>query len=129
MLTHQPFMSEFSRLRVLGFGRLEASALLLSGPACLVLQVLWRVCIAVPFFLIGALTLGLWLFLPGDQLVAVASMLLGDADSLTQIGRIAFLFSAVLEGMRYVWKMNASLLNPVEKEQRGSSDNLKAGQQ
>ncbi|MNP71664.1 hypothetical protein D3C76_1680820 [compost metagenome] len=70
-------------------------------------------CVAVPFFLIGALTFSLWLFLPVDQLVDEAKMVLGDHSLMTQLGKCVLLFSVLLEGMRYVWNMNASLLKPV----------------
>lgn len=129
MTTHQSFISKFNRLRQLGFSRLEAFALLMTDPVRYGLSLFWRVCVVVPFFLIGALTFSLWLFLPVDPLVDVAKMVLGDLYLVTQIGKCVLLFSVLLEGMRFVWNMNASLLKPVVSavstgEIRGS-DNLK----
>ena len=40
-------------------------------------------------------------------------MVLGDHYLMIQIGKCVLLFSVLLEGMSYVWSMNASLLKPV----------------
>ena len=129
MTTHQSYVSEFNRLRLLGFSRLEALALLLTNPVRSGLRLFWRVCLAVPFFLIGAPTVSLLLFLSADQFVDVVSTLLGDNGLMTQIGRTVLLFSALLEGVRYVWSMNASLLKPVVSAvatgERKGNDNLR----
>lgn len=48
---------------------------------------------------------------------------------MNQIGKCVLLCSVLLEGMRYVWSMNASLLKPVvsavETAEGKGSDNLK----
>ncbi|WP_208950394.1 hypothetical protein [Rahnella sp. ChDrAdgB13] len=113
MTMNQSFVFEFNRLRQLGFSRFEAFVLLMTNPVRIGLNLFWRVGVAMPFFLIGALTFGLWLFLSVDQLVGVARMVLGDHFLMTQLGKCVLLFSVLLEGMRYVWNMNASLLKPV----------------
>lgn len=129
MTTPQSFISKFNRLRQLGLGRLEAFALLMVDPFRYGLSLFWRVCVAVPFFLIGASTFGLWLFFPVGQLVDLARIVLGDHNLMNQIGKCVLLFSVLLEGMRYVWSMNASLLKPVlsavETAEGKGSDNLK----
>jgi hypothetical protein len=127
MTIHQSFISQFNRLRQLGFNRPEAFALLMTDPVRYGLNLFWRVCVAVPFFLIGALTFSLWLFLPMGQLIDVARMVLGDHYLMTQIGKCVLLFSVLLEGMRYVWSMNASLLKPAVSaiETGKGNDNLK----
>ncbi|CVB06707.1 Uncharacterised protein [Serratia marcescens] len=52
---------------------------------------------------------------------------------MNQIGKCVLLFSVLLEGMRYVWSMNASLLKPVvsviEAGEGKGSDNLGDKQQ
>ena len=87
----------------------------------------------MPFFLIGASTFGFWLFLPVGQLVDLARIVLGDHNLMNQIGKCVLLFSVLLEGMRYVWSMNASLLKPVvsviEAGEGKGSDNLGDKQQ
>lgn len=129
MASPQSFISKFNRLRQLGFGRLEAFALLMVDPVRYGLSLFWRVCVAVPFFLMGASTFGFWLFLPMGQLVDLARIVLGDHYLMNQIGKCVLLFSVLLEGMRYVWSMNASLLKPavsaVETAEGKGSDNLK----
>ncbi|MBU9861715.1 hypothetical protein [Rahnella aceris] len=129
MTTPQSFISKFNRLRQLGLGRLEAFALLMVDPFRYGLSLFWRVCVAVPFFLIGASTFGLWLFFPVGQLVDLARIVLGDHYLMNQIGKCVLLCSVLLEGMRYVWSMNASLLKPVlsavETAEGKGSDNLK----
>lgn len=129
MTTPQSFISKFNRLRQLGLGRLEAFALLMVDPFRYGLSLFWRVCVAVPYFLIGASTFGLWLFFPVGQLVDLARIVLGDHYLMNQIGKCVLLCSVLLEGMRYVWSMNASLLKPVlsavETAEGKGSDNLK----
>ena len=129
MTTPQSFISKFNRLRQLGFGRLEAFAFLMVDPFRYGLSLFWRVCVAVPFFLIGASTFCLWLFLPVGQLVDLTRMVLGDHYLMNQIGKCVLLCSVLLEGMRYVWSMNASLLKPVvsavETAEGKGGDNLK----
>ncbi|OAT58966.1 hypothetical protein M993_02269 [Obesumbacterium proteus ATCC 12841] len=48
---------------------------------------------------------------------------------MNQIGKCVLLFSVLLEGIRYVWSLNASLLKPavsaVETAEEKGSDNLK----
>ncbi|HEY3592189.1 MAG TPA: hypothetical protein VGL07_19295 [Buttiauxella sp.] len=129
MTTHQSFISTFNRLRQPGFGRLEAFALLMTDPVRYGQSLFWQVCVAVPLFLIGALTFGLWLFLPVGQLVDMARMVPGDHNLMTQTGKCVVLFSVLLEGMRFVWNMNASLLKPVVSAittlEREADNNLK----
>lgn len=127
MTTPQSFISKFNRLRQLGFDRLEAFALLMVDPVRYGISLFWRVCVAVPFFLIGASTFGFWLFLPMGQLVDLARMVLGDHNLMNQIGKCVILFSVLLEGICYVWSMNTSLLKPVVSaaEAGEGSDNLK----
>lgn len=133
MTTPQSFISKFNRLRQLGLGRLEVFAFLMVDPFRYGLSLFWRVCVAVPFFLIGASTFGFWLFLPVGQLVDLARIVLGDHNLMNQIGKCVLLFSVLLEGMRYVWSMNASLLKPVvsviEAGEGKGSDNLGDKQQ
>ncbi|WP_447868537.1 hypothetical protein [Rahnella aceris] len=129
MTSPQSFILKFNRLRQLGFGRLEAFALLMVDPVRYGISLFWRVCVAVPFFLIGASTFCLWLFLPVGQLVDLTRMVLGDHYLMNQIGKCVLLFSVLLEGMSYVWSMNASLLKPVvsavETAEGKGGDNLK----
>ena len=129
MTTPQSFISKFNRLRQLGFGRLEAFAFLMVDPFRYGLSLFWRVCVAVPFFLIGASTFCLWLFLPVGQLVDLTRMVLGDHYLMNRIGKCVLLFSVLLEGMSYVWSMNASLRKPVvsavETAEGKGGDNLK----
>ncbi|MBU9849907.1 hypothetical protein [Rahnella aceris] len=129
MKTDQSFISKFNCLRLLGFGRLEAFAFLMVDPVRYGISLFWRVCVAVPFFLIGASTFCLWLFLPVGQLVDLTRMVLGDHYLMNQIGKCVLLFSVLLEGMSYVWSMNASLLKPVvsavETAEGKGGDNLK----
>lgn len=129
MTSPRSFISKFNRLRQLGFGRLEAFAFLMVDPFRYGLSLFWRMCVAVPFFLMGASTFGFWLFLPVGQLVDVARIVLGDHYLMNQIGKCVLLFSLLLEGMRFVWNMNASLLKPVVSEvsmgEIRGSDNLK----
>ncbi|HEN3613545.1 MULTISPECIES: hypothetical protein [Yersinia] len=109
------FLVEYRRLRMLGFSRLEATGLVLVDPAGASLRVLWHVCIVTPLFMVGALTVGLWLFLPAARVGEVISVCIGDAGLRTQLGCILLLASAVLEGGRYVWRMNDSLLSQLSK--------------
>ncbi len=121
----ESFVAEYSHLRTLAFSRLGATALVLANPVRASLRVLWRICIVTPLFMVGALTVSLWLLLPAARVGEVVNSCIGDSGLMSQLGSVLLLASAVLEGMRYVWRMNASLLRPVAKEERGTHSNLK----
>ncbi|MBU9819884.1 hypothetical protein J1782_08290 [Rahnella sp. BCC 1045] len=113
MTTYQSYVFEFNRLRLLGFSRLEATGLVLVDPIQRSVRVLWRICIVIPLFIVGALTVSLWLFLPAEQVGEVVGTCISDDSLMDQFGAILLLAGAVLEGMRHAWQMNASLLAQV----------------
>lgn len=119
------FVAEYSHLRTLGFSRMGSAALVLADPVRTCLRVLWRICVVTPLFMLGALTVSLWLLLPAARVGEVVSTCIGDAGLMSHFVYVLLLASAVLEGMRYVWRMNSSLLRPVAKEESRTHSNLK----
>ncbi|MDR3430734.1 MAG: hypothetical protein P4L95_02310 [Rouxiella aceris] len=106
------FVSEFSRLRQLGFGRLEAVALIIEDPARITLRVFLRVCIVLPLFMVGMITVSLCVALPTNKVIEVASIILGNAGLTGQAVLTIFLLSALLEAIRGLLTLSSELNNP-----------------
>lgn len=105
MAVIESFGSEYNRLRLLGFSCLEATVLVFFDPVRFSMIMLWRVCVLRPLFMVGVLTVGLWLFLPVTQLGEIASILIHDHNVMNQLWGSLFLFSAQLEGMKLLRRL------------------------
>ncbi|WP_431022219.1 hypothetical protein ABMA09_22850 [Erwinia rhapontici] len=105
----ESFGSEYNRLRLLGFSRLEATVLVFFDPVRFSLLMLWRVCVLRPLFMVGVLTVGLWIFLPATQLSEMGNKLIHDDNAMSQFWFFLFLSSAVLEGGRLLRRLRRRL--------------------
>lgn len=97
MIVIESLGSEYNRLRLLGFSRLESTVLVFFDPIRFSLLMLWRVCVFRPLFMVGVLAVGLWVFLPATQLSEMMNRLIHDDNLMIQFWGFLFLSSAVLE--------------------------------